>query len=481
MATTSAASALAARSGRLAIAAIAVAVGLVGVAALHDPAQPDDVEAPTPQTVTRLAYACPAFAERGGADPSAVMVGRLPGSGADGERSAVRLPGDGRAPALTGAVAGGWSIAAPKADTEAVRIVADGAVAPGTAAYAAVEASDDLGGGLAVTGCGRAGTEHWFAAAGTTAEHRTALQLTTTTAQQAVVDVTVYGPSGPIEAPGGAGIVVEPDAPRTVRLDRLAAGVDELAVRVDVRRGAVSVAAADVRADGLLPAGSEWLPEAAAPARDQVLTGAVKADGERTLVIANPTDRRAVVEPSVQTADATFTPTGLESIEVGPESIATVKLPGDVGEDAFTLRLSSDVAVTAALRTVVDDDATYTAAGEPWKGQAIVPMDLGDAPAPTRLLLGTDAEDPTTVRLEAYDDTGEQVGSTQVELQPGRTGDVALNEKTLGTDPSDASYLTLTAKDPVRGTVAFTDGGLASYPMVAAPVAEPAPAVRPAP
>ena len=62
-------------------------------------------------------------------------------------------------------------------------------------------------------------------------------------------------------------------------LDALAPGVTRFAVHVHARSGRIAAAVRDQQVDGLTPRGADWLPPAAAPARQQVLPGVAAGAG----------------------------------------------------------------------------------------------------------------------------------------------------------------------------------------------------------
>ncbi|KAA1422451.1 hypothetical protein FE697_015005 [Mumia zhuanghuii] len=482
--TTSAALALGAQSGRLVVGAVVVAALLLVVGEIRTASSGDAPAPPSAQEVAQLAYGCPTFNHTGSASPTTVAVGTLPGAAVDGgSRTVVRLPGADPVAALADAPRGTWATAAAGQKTSSVLVNVVGAQAPGTVAYAASKATGADGGGLAVGACPRPAPERWFVGAGGSTERSTALVLTNTSTSPGVVDLTMYGGAGEVEGVGATGIVVDPGTSKTVRLAQLTAGEAELAVRVVVRRGAVAAAAVDVTRQGVsTPAGSEFLPSSALPATDVTVAGVPGDQSARTLLVANPSDRTATVALSIATKDGAFTPTGLETVDIAPQSVTPVRLPADISPRAYAVRLTSDVPVTASVRTTVGSDVAYSVAADAWEGTAVVPVQMGRALAPgsMRVIVTPGGEETSSVRVTAHAEDGTEVGNAELEAPGGTTTTVdPFGAGGVGVDVDDVAYLTLQTNGTVRAAAVYGTGGFAVTPLTAAPVREAAPVVRP--
>ncbi|WP_370615902.1 DUF5719 family protein [Mumia qirimensis] len=484
--TTSAAIALGAQSGRLVIGAILLAALLLVVGEVRTASSGDAPAPPSAEKVSMLAYGCPAFTHAGESSPTTVAVGTLPGAAVDGgSRTVVRLPGADPVAALADAPRGTWATAAAGQKTASLLVDVTGPQAPGTVAYSAARASSGDGGGLAVGACPRPLPERWFVGAGSTAEHSTALVLTNTSTSPGVVDLTLYGDAGEVDGVGTSGITVDPGTSKVVRLAQLTSGSPELAVRAVVRRGAVAAAAVDVSRSGVTaPAGSEFLPSSALPANDVTVAGVPAGRSARTLLVANPSDRTATVGLSIATKDGLFTPTGLESVDVAPQSVTSVRLPADISPRAYAVRLTSDVPVTASVRTTVGSDVGYSVATVAWEDTAVVPVQVGRALAPgsTRLMVTPAGDQPSTVRVTAHAEDGTEVGNTELESPAGATTTLdPFGAGGVGVDADDVAYLTVEATGgAVRAAAAYETGGFAVTPLLPAPVREAAPVVKPA-
>jgi hypothetical protein len=127
-----------------------------------------------------------------------------------------------------------------------------------------------------VTGsCAEDASDAWLVGGGTAPGRRGRLLLANPTPAPALVDVLLAGPSGPVEAPAGRGIVVAPGRVRAVQLDALAPGLARLAVHVVARRGRVAAVLHDSHLRGATPAGADDVAVAAPASRHLVVPGLV--------------------------------------------------------------------------------------------------------------------------------------------------------------------------------------------------------------
>lgn len=148
----------------------------------------------------------------------------------------------------------------------------DGEIPVVAAAQWTVAGSGDLR-GLATVDCAPASQDSWLVGGSTQPGSRLRLLLANPGASPAVVDVTVHGPQGVVQAPAGIGIGVAPGTQKALYLDALAPGLTAIAVHVEVRSGRVaSVLHASVLR-GLVPGGTDDVSVAAPPTRRQVIPG----------------------------------------------------------------------------------------------------------------------------------------------------------------------------------------------------------------
>jgi hypothetical protein len=434
---------------------LAAVVGLTGLGLAADLTRPDPApgaEAPAERPavpVARADAACPDPAVDASTQTRVSLASPGPGEGG-AERGRARLSplGGGDVAAEVHAGTSGSAPAEPDGGPLVAR--ATGAAAPGFAAGMLTRSTLDAVRGLAGTLCVAPATDFWFVGSGAVVGQRGRVYLTNPEPAPAVVDVTLFGPEGPIAAPGGQGVSVDAGAQEVVLLDALAPGTTRFGVRVHARSGRVAAAVRDQRLDGLTPMGADWLPAAASPARRQVVAGVVAGAGARLLQVVAPGESDAIVKLRLVTASGAFAPAGVDVLEVPAGSVAEVDLAGPAAGAAVAVALDSDVPVTAGLlaratgSTGQLGEVAWTAAGRPLTAETpgVVP-EARQGESVTSSLLLTAPGDDVTVRLAALPPaTGT---ATEVEVEAGTTVVVDL------ADVSSAESFSL-AVTPVTGS-----------------------------
>jgi hypothetical protein len=310
---------------------------------------------------------------------------------------------------------------------------------------------------LAAAPCLQPATDQWFTGVGAGARHSSLLELVNPDAGPAVVDATLVGQDGVVDAPELRGVAVP--AHGIVRID-LATTVprrDELSLRVTTSRGRVSATVRD-RYDqlGAGAAAREWLPGQAAPATTNLMLGLVSGSGQRNLVLNNPgTDEtRAAVQ--VVTRDSTFTPKGVKDIVVAPEAVTRVSLskllPKDALSDAIGLVVTSPAPLTTTVRSFVDGDLSHSVPSEPVSSSALV------APIGNKQIVLSGATTAGTVTIVASDASGRRVAKRRVDVVADRGFTVPL--------PDQATLVEVTTGGTsVIGVVVVTGKGAAVLPL----------------
>ncbi len=316
----------------------------------------------------------------------------------------------------------------------AVTATGDAAVGRGTFQTEAVS-----GAGLATQECLAPRARWWFTGGGADLDHRSRLVLANLDPGPAVVDVLVQGPEGPADDVGTRGITIAPGEVYTLDLIEVAPQADELAVHVEASRGRVVAGLADSFAtQPAASPGVEWVPGQPNTSRVVRLGPLPRSADGRTLVVANPTDREAIVEVKISGRSGTFAPSGLEQLTVPPQSVATADLGDSVGDDASTVVLRSQVPVSATVRSSDGSDVTYAGAVPVLDGPAAAVL-AEDAKAEVHLAAGGAGG---TATLTAYSADGKEVGRTELKIDPTATA----SWKPKGS----AAYVVVT---PTRGAV----------------------------
>lgn len=334
-----------------------------------------------------------------------------------------------------------------------------GRSAPGLAASQLSRSSDSAMRGLAGTMCASSDTDFWFVGSGAVVGQRGRVYLTNIEAAPAVVDVTLYGPDGPVEAPDGRGVAVAPGRQEVRLLDALAPGEDRFAIHVHARQGRISAAVRDQQLEGLTPLGADWVPPARPPARLVRVPGVPGGPGERHLQVVAPGTSDGIVRVRLISESGPFTPAGLDVIEVRAGSVTDIDIAEYAGGEPVTVELESDVPVTAGVLSRVGGASTadlteiaYAAAAEPLTPETpgVVPeVRVGETVRSTLLL--TAPEGAAVVELRPLPGTGADVGTgtpTEVRLPAG-----AQVEVDLSTVSDAAEWALAVAPQPGAGPV----------------------------
>ena len=467
------------------------AAGWLGVTALMGAAAAGAALASTPVPVAPLAtrsasvvpttaadLGCPAVPLEAGATSEIVAVG-APGPAqrqADGTLTLRRLSSDTR-PLPSTERAGRWQrISQPNPPAVAVGVSARDGLAPGAYAAAVTTPAARRSTGLAVTACEHPRDEWWFTGADTTVGSVARLVLANPTPAVAVADLTLYGPRGPVDAPGSRGIPIAPDSSVALDLARFAPGREALGVRVATERGRVTAAISMTRRNGLRYAGAEWVPPTRPPDSDLLVGAGPATPHAARLVVVNPGERSALVRVRVLGESGTFTPTGLESLRVGPGRTVARDLTDIPAAVGTALRLTSTVPVAAATMSEAASsrgDLAASPAGPALHQPAVVPLVDGYR---TTLAFATVRGTGGTLVVRAYDDRGRRLGRFAVAVRGAATTAWPLPR-------SNASYLVVTvpARARISAMASYTGpGGSAVLPVTSGVWTVRRPAVAPA-
>lgn len=254
----------------------------------------------------------------------------------------------------------------------AIRAYGDGSLAPGLVADQWGRDPGGRGRGMASTACAPAASQFWFVGGGAIAGRQTRIVLVNPDETSAVVDVIIRGPNGLIDAPAGRGLVIKGQDRLVVRLDVLAPGVTATAVEVLARTGRVGASVDDEQQAGLTNVGTDWVPQAAAPATKVYVPGIVNGPGARVLSVAAPGGDDAIVNVRVISADGTYTPTERSRIAVPADSVVTIDMAPVLDKRPATLELTSDTPIVAGMRQFFGDETSYTAGAQPFDGPSAV-------------------------------------------------------------------------------------------------------------
>jgi hypothetical protein len=350
-------------------------------------------------TTTEISLAAPGARAAGGRPGSAVLTPTRPGSG---DLARVVAPGAEVA-----------EVTDPHPDDEdgpdgpgPVAARGTGRSAPGLVAAQLTRSTEATMRGLAGVTCAPSDTDAWFVGSGAVVGQRGRVYLTNIEAAPAVVDLTLYGPDGPIDAPDGRGVTIAPGRQEVRLLDALAPGTERFAVHVHARQGRIAAGLRDQQVDGLTPLGADWVPPALAPTHQLLVPGVPGGPGKRRLQVVAPGDSDGIVRVRLVSESGAFAPAGLDVIEVRAGTVTDVDIAPFASGEPVTVELDSDVPVTAGVLTELSGatgelgEIAYTAATAPLTTEAPgVVSDARGGKGVTSTLLLTAPEGAATVRL----------------------------------------------------------------------------------
>jgi Family of unknown function (DUF5719) len=367
--------------------------------------------------------------------------------------------------------------------TSPVVISADGSMASASSAVIVGDVMDGPEVGLKAAPCLAPATSHWFSGLGATDADRTDLILSNPDDAQAQVDLRFYGRSGRVAVPGSPGVLIRGHESRTVSLSSLVEVEGVLSVAVQASEGRVTAVAKRTQTDQLKPAGVDWQIPSASPSTVVVIPGVPEGPGERELVVTNPSRARARVAVQVLGFQGPYEPSGAASLDVPPESTATVSLEDGLARQAASVKLTSNLPVTGSVTSTsrrggAGIDLAVQSAAVPLIRSGVSAVATSNV-ADSELIVSNSGDGDVQLSFEVLSYEGIRLRTDDVVLGPNSTATRRLNS------PSP-SYLVVKVPDDssVVGGVVLTQpdrdvAGLATIPLGSPDLASRAPATRP--
>src|ERR687897_159019 len=333
-------------------------------------------------------------------------------------------------------------LAAAEVDTDSAvgyAVRAAGALSPGLSAEQSMLAQGPDFRGLVTGRCSAPAREHWFVGGSGEVGRRGRLVLSNPTTVPAVVDVSVWDETGPVDPPATHDIAVPAQGQQVFLLDALDPGAAQVAVRVVASQGRVAAALEVRESDGLEPLGVSVLPGAAAPSTDIVVPG----------------DTDAIVSLRLLGADGPFSPVDQDVLTVTAGPVLEVPIGDTAGAAAVSVALESDTPITAAVR-VVDapsdgrPDVAYTAATAPLDGPAAALLGRAGSGVTTRLLVSSVGDMPARARVRTLAADGTVAEEQAIDVPGGSTVPFALEL------PAGVSWATVVVDPADPGTIVVT-------------------------
>lgn len=345
-------------------------------------------------------------------------------------------------------------------------------------------ASETLG-GLAVAACAEAAGDSWLVGGSTDIGRTSLVLLSNPTTVTATVDLTVFGETGQVDAPGSTGILVQPGSQRIVSLAGLAPNLRSPVVHVQSRGGQVTADLQQSIVRGIAPGGVDLIGASSGPGRTQTIAGLLitaaapeaapteaggLADGVPSVRVLVPGKQPATVEVGVTSADGSTPGTSVQ-VEIQPGITTEVPLTG-LAPGMYSAALVSDQPLVAAAQSSTAggagrDFAWFTASGT-LDDEFLVSVATGPAPILVLVNTGRSAATYTVSPRTGTPTTGTPTMGTPttVSVAAGRTATLPLT--------AAGSYLVSGGSSTVASVTYAGDGLMASFPLSqAGPLAAP--------
>ncbi|MET1042509.1 MAG: DUF5719 family protein [Microbacteriaceae bacterium] len=326
-------------------------------------------------------------------------------------------------------------------------------------------ADGDLG-GFAASDCTEPSNDTWLVGGSNAVGRTSILILTNPSELSSTVDLSLYGVTGRVTAPGSTGLVVPASSQRVLPLAGFMPAEEAPVVRVQSRGGAISATVQQTTVRGLDAGGVDVVGATAAPDETVVIPGVVVsglgtvqqniaregfADLQAMLRVLVPGDEVATAQVGVMSD--TGEPTGASfEVQLSPGSVTD--LPIDVQADgSYTVIIDSTVPVVAGMRVSTAGETAFDfawhAAAPELDGDLLVSVADGAAP---QLYLHNPTASTVDVALAALGGEGRVIT-----VDAGTSAVVPL---------SAASSFRLGDTNGLRAAIGYaSDGALASYPV----------------
>ncbi|GLY14842.1 hypothetical protein Kisp01_18570 [Kineosporia sp. NBRC 101677] len=298
--------------------------------------------------------------------------------------------------------------------------------------------------GLSASRCDQTSGDAWLVGGGTRTGQRLRLVLSNPTASAAVVDVTVLGADGRVEAPSGDGVVVPAGGQTPLFVDALAPDQERVAVHVVARSGQVVARMHDSRLRGLVPSGVDVVSPSAEPARRQLIPGISlvngysrtaddpAAPGSTSVRVAVPGSEEAVVRVRLLSSSGEAEMPTPAVLNIPGGGVADVPVSG-IASGTYTAVVEADVPVVAAAQIGRLGSPGRQATEFGW-APAVPALDRGGysvLPAGSRATVSLVAAGPdSALTITPIDAEGRELKPVKVEMKKGTGSAFPLEEKT---------------------------------------------------
>lgn len=261
----------------------------------------------------------------------------------------------------------------------------------------------------------------------------------------AVIDVHIFGETGPLTHPGLSDIPVGTGTTQVLVLDQYVTSETPVSVVIRATKGRVS-AMLRVTSD----AGTDWqLPQTSADT-DLIIAGIPAGFGDRILSITNlDPEHKTTVGLTILSETGSFEPLVTDSFEVGPARTKTVDITPWLGGQASAVHLVSDRPITATIR--LEGKGIAGVSPSPALGGELV-----FPPVEATLWLANPSDEAVNVIIRT--ETPEALEATAVDVGPGHILGLPFPQE--GT-----AVLIATSSMTLRASLILADESLTVLPL----------------
>lgn len=214
----------------------------------------------------------------------------------------------------------------------------------------------DASSGLAGLSCPHENPSYWFVGGSAALSSQDRLMLANAGHGDATATVLAWSSKGAVPA---YSVVVPAQTSLRVGLDSIAPGVSAVVIHVLVRSGRIAVSLYDQRSQGLTSLGADYVPPGINPAKKFVVlavpgtsSSTKKFTETRVLRLLSPTNDSSV-RVDVVGADDSFTPLGLDSIELKAGIVLDIPVTAALPSSAYAFVVTADFPVVAGVFSTV--------------------------------------------------------------------------------------------------------------------------------
>ncbi|TIH37826.1 DUF5719 family protein [Subtercola vilae] len=327
--------------------------------------------------------------------------------------------------------------------------------------------------GLASSACAETSADSWLAAGSTTTGRTSFVVLTNPTEVASTVNLTIFGETGLVTAPGTSGITVAPRSQRVLSLAGFAPNVVSPVIHVVSTGGNVLASLQQSVVRSLTPGGVDVAGPTQAPATTQTIAGvqivSTSAIAERAADPASsdlPAALRVYV-PSAEgaTLAVTFKSETLGVADISVNYTATGGLVTDfplpsLTDDSYSVSVVSDKPVVVGVRSAVVSggvDFAWTGSAPSLNGSFLVSSATGPNP---RLMLANSGVADAAVTV------------TQAVASPQASDTVSLTvaaNSAAGVSLQPNTTYTVTTTAPITAAIGYLGDGLISSFTISPP------------